>query len=162
MNYPSAIPLVCAMCLFTAGTADRALARDMPAPGPGTPAVSKALSGGVALEARKSGFAGEERGRNPFWPVAWVPGAPEAKPVEPELNPGDYFKISSILLGQLNLAVINGRSYEAGEVISTDAGGKTLKFQVKEIQDGSVTLTREGKTYELKQKLSTDGVGQRR
>lgn len=95
-----------------------------------------------------SAFNAPSTVRDPFWPVGWsrpvgVVQAPG--PVAPvvqviSLKPED-FVISSISTGQLPLAVINGKAYAEGDLISMNVGTpQPLIVQVYAIRDGAVTL----------------------
>src|SRR3954469_6059329 len=69
----------------------------------------------------KSTFTVAATVRAPFWPIGWTPSAkgtaPAAAPApEFTLRP-DQFSVTSILLGNQSLAVINGRTYGEGEFI---------------------------------------------
>jgi hypothetical protein len=78
---------------------------------------------------------------NPFWPIGWVKQGPVpvATAVRPTttLNPANY-SISSILLGNPAIAVINGREYEEGQYLLQD--GRKTDVQVASIRDGEVIL----------------------
>ena len=81
-------------------------------------------TGGYLLKKRSS-FEVPRRTASPFVPIGWadlrqtteeaVAAAPRASPVLEEKN----YNLSSILLGNPALAVINGRSYSEGEFLRT-------------------------------------------
>ena len=82
------------------------------------------VAGGYLLKKRSS-FEVPRRTASPFVPIGWakpqetseaaVAAAPPARPVLEEKN----YNLSSILLGNPALAVINGRSYSEGEFLRT-------------------------------------------
>ena len=93
--------------------------------------------------------------RNPFWPVGWrkeaagasraTATAAVAAPVEVVLRPQD-FVVTSISVGALPLAVINGKAYGEGDLIPLSRGKETVSVQVFAIRDGEVTLRHQTKT----------------
>ena len=136
--------LICTVCL--GALAMGALELPMgarPAVVPMAPAVAAAMDGKVALEERKSDFEVTEQmtKRNPFWPVGWLPGMKAKVKVETQkFNPTEAFSITSILLGPPDLAVINGKRYETGQVIPTLLGTQKLQIKIIKIQDGGVIM----------------------
>jgi len=94
--------------------------------------------------------------RDPFWPVGWsrptaveqVFAAIPMPTVAPEIHPKpEDFVVSSISTGKLPLAVINGRAYAEGELITINVGApKPMIVQVYSIRDGSVTLRFQNRT----------------
>ena len=107
---------------------------------------------------RKSVFtATAEDQRAPFWPIGWVKqkgAAPKTTlPVVPRAKPDESsFRVTSILLGNPSLAIINGRTYSEGEFLRQPraAGGAATvatsplpagaRIRVYRIDDGGVTL----------------------
>jgi len=105
----------------------------------------------------KSNFSAvNEDLRAPFWPIGWVKRKPmqasasAAQVVEAPkvLFDEKNFKVTSILLGNPSLAIINGRTYGEGESLrATGAPGVTAaaipqsaRVRVYRINDGSVIL----------------------
>lgn len=104
----------------------------------------------------RSSFVAKDTGRAPFWPIGHVK---RSKYVEPsvaaapttQLDP-EMFSVTSILMGNPSLAVINGRAYGEGEYLRmarAAAGAKTAKVaaldarirvRVVRIMDGQVAL----------------------
>jgi hypothetical protein len=79
--------------------------------------------------------------RPPYWPIGWRPnGAPvqAAVPKGPNID-ASYFKVTSILIGNPSLALINGRSYEEGQFIRMPRGS-TIRPRVFRILDGNVEV----------------------
>ena len=121
------------------------------------------VTGGYLLKKRSS-FEVPRRTASPFVPIGWakpqetseaaVAAAPPARPVLEEKN----YNLSSILLGNPALAVINGRSYSEGEFVrtpkppgpapkaaspgepSSEKTGPPPKVRVARILDGLVEL----------------------
>ncbi len=85
--------------------------------------------------------------RNPFWPVGWVPGrnAPvEVKQEAPPKVTTDSFALSAVLLGPPHFAVINGRDYGEGDLVTVPVSGGSATVKVVKIADGFVLLDYEG------------------
>jgi len=90
--------------------------------------------------------------RAPFWPIGWVKRklAPVASsPVQAVEVPkvvldARSFKLTSILIGNPSLAIINGRTYSEGEFLRTPRGAAAAaplpRVRVYRINDGSVVL----------------------
>ena len=99
---------------------------------------------GTYVLQKKSAFTLASDHRAPFWPIGWVKRAheshteiahaPKAKIDESSFN------VTSILVGNPSLAVINGRAYSEGELIRMPKGSAPLKVRVEQVADGSVTL----------------------
>lgn len=106
---------------------------------------------------RKSAFtATAEDQRAPFWPIGWAKqrGVPKTSvPTAPRLKLDEAsFKITSILLGNPSLAIINGRTYSEGEslrqpravggaaTVATSPIPAGARIRVYRIDDGGVTL----------------------
>ena len=97
-------------------------------------------SSGIPVS-KTSSFTATEGLQNPFLPIGWAGGPVVAAPVAMAINPG-MFKITSILLGNPSLVVINGREYEEGEEVHLPGGATGVV--VGRIRDGEVVL-RQGK-----------------
>ena len=110
----------------------------------------------------QSTFALPDDARRPFWPIGWVkPSATPDQPIdEPivrtKLSPDD-FSVSSVLLGNPSLAVINGRAYGEGEMIrmpkaAAEKGSPKPRARVRvaRILDGRVVLqSADGQSLEV-------------
>lgn len=72
-----------------------------------------------ALEVKaKSSFELGAGARNPFLPIGWKGSAVVTKvTTKKHATPAEAFRVTSILVGSPSLAVINGRSYEEGQMI---------------------------------------------
>ena len=100
---------------------------------------------------KKSAFTLAADRRAPFWPIGWVKRgaqvhteitqAPKAKIDE------SAFNVTSILLGNPSLAVVNGRAYSEGEIVRMPKGSTSAKVRVQQIGDGGVTLIHEQQTF---------------
>lgn len=97
----------------------------------------------------RSSFDKGEKERNPFWPVGWSPETRKAVTSDGKaaVSPTAWFTeaaftVSSISTGGLPLAMINGRPYGEGDLISMPNG----TVQVAAIRDGSVSLKLETRT----------------
>jgi hypothetical protein len=89
----------------------------------------------------RSAFTAQDSTRPPFWPIGWVKrGAsmPVMAPAAPRVTLDEKaFVVSSILLGNPSLAVVNGRSYREGEFLRLPRGADA-RIQVLRILDGGV------------------------
>lgn len=111
------------------------------------------------LQNKSSFTATSPEKRAPFWPIGWTKrkvsaAAPQVQtPVEPKVNLDDsHFKVTSILLGNPSLAIINGKTYSEGEFIRTPRVAATAntpaastipagaRIRVYRINDGQVVL----------------------
>ncbi len=88
--------------------------------------------------------------RPPFWPIGWTrrDGSAPVPGVVVKAFDETSFTVTSILLGNPSLAVINGRAYTEGDVVRTPKpkDGKEVKdapvarIRVQRILDGMVQL----------------------
>lgn len=99
----------------------------------------------------RSSFTASEQSRPPFWPVGHVKKARGGSDVVVDSNPrpnlsSEMFNVTSIVLGNPSLAIINGRAYGEGEFLrqARDSRGKApnerSRIRVARIVDGMVTL----------------------
>ncbi len=99
-----------------------------------------------------SSFLSTLGGRNPFWPIGFKPNS-GSKPQQVKQNitidkfPDGTFRISSILLGNPPIAVINGQECEPGDLIRVSVGGATLNVLLSAIGDGYIRVSYEGRDY---------------
>jgi hypothetical protein len=121
-------------------------AADEAKPASPAPAAPAAPPVGQFELKNKSTFAVPRNTRAPFIPIGWVkregPRQVEQKIV---VNEADYH-VTSILLGNPALAVINGRSYEEGQYLRMPRGS-TLRIRVFRIGDGQVWLQYDDKSF---------------
>ena len=119
---------------------------------PGTGTVAKSSGAGSKYDLqKKSTFTLAAERRAPFWPIGWVKRkhevrteitqAPKAKLDE------NAFAVTSIMLGNPSLAVINARAYSEGEFIRMPKGSPPMKVRVQQIADGTVSLNYEQQTF---------------
>ena len=101
---------------------------------------------------KKSTFTLAADRRAPFWPIGWVKSANQA-PMEitkqapkPKLDE-NAFAVTSIMLGNPSLAVINSRAYSEGELIRMPKGSAPMKVRVIQIGDGTVSLSYENQNF---------------
>jgi hypothetical protein len=99
----------------------------------------------TAIELKnKSAFTMEASGRNPFWPIGWIPVAKENTTGHgPEIQ-SSAFVVSSITLDDKGgrFAIINGKPMQAGQQFGLQHGAQTYQITVKAIEDGRVILGR--------------------
>lgn len=113
---------------------------------------------------KRSSFAIPDSGRAPFWPIGWTPQREARAEAAPKvaLDPA-MFSVTSILLGNPSMAVINGRAYGEGETLrmprlakgeavatKADSPRMTLppgiRIHVQRIMDGRVVLQANAET----------------
>jgi hypothetical protein len=90
----------------------------------------------------KSVFTGAGNQHNPFWPIGWVKTEDDSADSAASVNPRpDDFMVTTILLNDPKMAVINGKDMAEGEVAAlTTNGGQSVVVQLMDVQDGHVTL----------------------
>ena len=92
----------------------------------------------------RSAMAVRDTRRPPFWPIGWVKRGPtvEKAPAPSRVSFDEKsFVVSSILIGNPSLAVINGRSYTEGEFLRFPRGTvEPVRIRVQRILDGGVQL----------------------
>ena len=116
----------------------------------GTEAKPQAEGSKYVLK-KKSTFTLATDSRAPFWPIGWVKRANEARTEitqapKPKLDES-AFALTSIMLGNPSLAVVNGRAYSEGEFIRMPKGSAPMKIRVQQIGDGSVSLNYENQNF---------------
>ena len=89
----------------------------------------------------KSVFTGATNAHNPFWPIGWVKTAEETTDTASSVTPkSDDFMVTTILLNDPPMAVINGKDMAEGEVAALPVDGQTVTVQLLAVQDGRVIL----------------------
>ena len=110
-------------------------------------AAAHANAGEFQLKNRSTFEAGAAA-HNPFWPIGWVKSsvaaAPGAESQSAATLKAENFVVSSILLNEPPLAVVNGKEMAEGEVIAMNVDSKTLLIQLASVQDGQVVLRYRG------------------
>ena len=92
--------------------------------------------------------------RAPFLPIGWVkPTGPVTVAVKTTIDESS-FRLTSILLGNPSLAVINGRSYEEGQFLRMPRSGPQPIIRVYRIGDGQVWLQHDTKIFAVPLKRS--------
>lgn len=88
-----------------------------------------------------SSFKKPEKGRNPFWPIGYIPRAKTAGSDEQLLRiPIEQYKVTSIILDTPSIAVINGKDYIRGQFLTMTTTAGTAKLLITNIEDGFVTV----------------------
>lgn len=104
------------------------------------------VTGKVFEPTRKSEFAATGTERDPFWPIGWTKPETGAGDVPaPETLHATDFSVTSILLNQPAIAVVNGREMAEGEVAAFIVGGQQVYVQLAAVLDGRVILRWQGK-----------------
>lgn len=103
---------------------------------------------------KKSTFTLAADRRAPFWPIGWVKRTNETRTEVTTHVPKakldeNAFAVTSIMLGNPSLAVINARAYSEGEFIRMPKGSAPMKVRVLQITDGKVNLNYENQTFAI-------------
>jgi hypothetical protein len=94
----------------------------------------------------RSTFSINRETRAPFWPVGWrkelavraqTVNVPAAKAFEIQPH---HFKVTSVLLGNPPVAIINGRGFGEGELLPVVVGDLPVQVVIRQIRDGGVWL----------------------
>jgi hypothetical protein len=97
---------------------------------------------------RKSTFTAAAAEHNPFWPIGWVKieseSADSSAPVVPH---AEDFIVTTILLNEPPMAVINGKDMAEGEVAAMPIDGQNVVVQLMSVRDGSVILRWENQNF---------------
>jgi hypothetical protein len=89
----------------------------------------------------KSTFVLPEKGRNPFWPIGYIPRVKTAVNEEQLLRiPVEQYKVTTIILDTPSIAVINGKDYTRGQFLPLSTTTGTVKLLITNIEDGVVTV----------------------
>jgi hypothetical protein len=89
----------------------------------------------------KSVFTGTTGAHNPFWPIGWVKTAEETSDTASSVTPkADDFMVTTILLNDPPMAVINGKDMAEGEIAALPVEGQDVTVQLLAVQDGRVIL----------------------
>lgn len=126
-----------------------ALAQQAAPPAAGAPpAAAPAASKEPYQLKTKSSFQVPEGSRAPYIPIGWVKKESAGVVVLQPTSRLDEsaFRVTSILLGNPSLALINGRSYEEGQYLRMPRGS-TVRVRVYRITDGQVWLQHESNLF---------------
>jgi hypothetical protein len=140
---------IIALTLFTLSASGLSVADTAVKPAEGAESPVPSANPQKRYEAKtKSGFH-YETPRAPFTPIGYVksaaaPTTNAPAPVEIKLDESQ-FRVTSILLGNPAIAVINGRSYEEGQYVRVPKGA-ALRPRVFRIMDGQVIIQAESKS----------------
>jgi hypothetical protein len=88
----------------------------------------------------KSIFTGASNAHNPFWPIGWVKTAEQNSDTATVTPKSDDFMVTTILLNDPPMAVINGKDMAEGEVAQLPVEGQDVTVQLLAVQDGRVIL----------------------
>lgn len=117
-----------------------------------------APAGQYQLKAKSSFTAPSARA--PFIPIGWVKKDGPVVMVQRATLDETAFRVTSILLGNPALAVINGKSYEEGQFLRMPRNGPQLRIRVYRITDGKVWLQYEDKLFTVP--LKRPEIGERK
>ena len=120
LSTTAAAALLGSLHASAAGTANA-----VPASPAKAPAKAPAEPGKYELQ-KKSAFTLAADRRAPFWPIGWVRRANEPRTeitdAPKQKIDEKAFAVTSILVGNPSLAVVNGRAYSEGELIRMTKG----------------------------------------
>jgi len=88
----------------------------------------------------KSVFTVSTSAHNPFWPIGWVKTAEQNSDTATVTPKSDDFMVTTILLNDPPMAVINGKDMAEGEVAQLPVEGQDVTVQLLAVQDGRVIL----------------------
>jgi len=89
----------------------------------------------------KSVFTGSANEHNPFWPIGWIKTENySTSDTAPYVPRAEDFSVTTIMLNEPPMAVINGKDMAEGEIASLNVGGQPVVVQLMAVQDGRVTL----------------------
>jgi hypothetical protein len=102
---------------------------------------TKATAAAAYIPKSKSVFTGSANGHNPFWPIGWIKTADEsADSAAPMIPHAEDFMVTTILLNDPPMAVINGKDLAEGEIAVMPVNGANVTVQLMAVQDGRVVL----------------------
>lgn len=89
-----------------------------------------------------SAFAGHDAAHNPFWPIGWTKSATSTAAPDQSVATlkADNFIVTTLMLNEPPLAVINGKSMAEGEVLMMTIDDAKVAVQLAAVQDGQVVL----------------------
>ena len=104
-------------------------------------AAAHAQAGDYQLKNR-SVFTSATAAHNPFWPIGWVKAATVNNVANAPLAllKAEDFSVTSILLNDPPLAVVNGKEMAEGEILPMNIGNQPMLIQLAAVQDGQVVL----------------------
>jgi len=127
--------LILSASLLLASSAARA---GSPAPAQPAPAASAA-----AAPAHKSVFLAAADAHNPFWPIGWVKtetNTADQNAPPPMMPHAEDFTVTTILLNDPPMAVINGKEMAEGEIQAFPINGAQVTVQLMAVKDGRVII----------------------
>ena len=102
--------------------------------------LGAATAAKAGASAHKSVFTASANDHNPFWPIGWVKMESVADSAAPVIPHADDFAVTSILLNEPPMAVINGKEMAEGETTTIPLNGQPVMVQLMAVQDGRVIL----------------------
>ena len=120
-----------------------------PAAGKNAPTVDIKPAATVAVNTTpKSVFDVKPDEHNPFWPIGWIKVDNEsADTTAPTIPHAEDFTVSTILLNDPPMAVINGKDMAEGEIAQLPISGQNVAVQLMAVHDGAVTLRWENQSF---------------
>ncbi len=121
---------------------------------------------GAYSPTHKSVFGAAADAHNPFWPIGWAKTEEISMPdaVTPVTPHASDFTVTSILLNEPPIAVINGQEMAEGEVGAIPVNGQPVMVQLMAVQDGRVIIRWQNQNLIVPlhrdEDFSTDAAGQ--
>lgn len=130
----------CSLLAFVTAYSQEVTAPKYSNPKP-SPNEAASFSNGGYRAQTKSVFTMPEKGRNPFWPIGFIPRQKSSIIEEQLLRiPIEQYKVTSIILDTPSIAVINGKDYTRGQFLTQATATGTIKLLITNIEDGLVTV----------------------
>jgi hypothetical protein len=129
-------------CALLACDAAQAGQPNATAPSKNAPVVDvKPESAATYLPKTRSVFTATADEHNPFWPIGWVKtGDDTGDSAAPTVPHSEDFLVTTILLNDPAMAVINGKDMAEGEIAALPVNGQNIVVQLMAVRDGSVVL----------------------
>jgi hypothetical protein len=116
-------------------------AGDTTAASKGSPTVDVKPASSAYEPKHRSTFSATATAHNPFWPIGWVKTEALNQTADaPTMPHAEDFTVTTIMLNDPPMAVINGKDMAEGEVAALNAGGRMVTVQLMAVQDGRVIL----------------------
>jgi hypothetical protein len=133
--------------------------------GTNAPAVTGTDAGlAVYTLKHRSSFIGTGNDHNPFWPIGWTKMeniSDDGPSIDPHV---EDFTVTTIMLNDPPMAVINGKDMAEGEVAALPVNGQSVVVQLMAVQDGRVILRWQNKNLVIPlhrdEELSPAATGQ--
>ena len=149
------LSIACLLVACHASWADTLKANPSPAKAAGTKVAAKAgpvvdtkpgsgkavaPAAKVYAVAKRAVFTASPNDHNPCWPIGWVKMESASESAASVIPHTEDFIVTSILLNEPPMAVINGKEMAEGEIATLSINGQPVMVQLMAVQDGRVIL----------------------